>query len=49
MGSGMNLENLPYFGKIIIICGGTGLLPFSDFIDLLFKRIKYLEGAPNSQ
>jgi len=26
-----------------MICGGTGLLPFVDLIDLLFKRVKYLE------
>jgi hypothetical protein len=25
-------------GKIIIAAGGTGLYPFSDLIDLLFKR-----------
>lgn len=24
-------------GKIIIVTGGTGLYPFSDLIDLLFK------------
>jgi tRNA A37 N6-isopentenylltransferase MiaA len=25
-------------GKIIIVAGGTGLYPFSDLIDLLFKN-----------
>jgi hypothetical protein len=29
-------------GKIVIVAGGTGLFPFSDFIDLLFKEV-YLE------
>jgi NAD(P)H-flavin reductase len=24
-------------GKIIMLAGGTGIYPFSDFIDLLFK------------
>ena len=24
-------------GRIILVAGGTGLFPFSDFIDLLFK------------
>jgi hypothetical protein len=24
-------------GKVIIVAGGTGLYPFSDLIDLLFK------------
>jgi len=26
-------------GKIIIVAGGTGLYPFSDLIDLLFKSV----------
>lgn len=25
-------------GKIIIVAGGTGLFPFSDLIDLLYKE-----------
>lgn len=25
-------------GRIIIVAGGTGLYPYSDFIDLLFKE-----------
>ena len=25
-------------GRIIMVAGGTGLYPFSDFIDLLFKE-----------
>ncbi len=35
-------------GKVIIVCGGTGLLPFCDFIDLLFKRVLLLEGRPTA-
>ena len=42
MGAGMNYQNLRNDGKVIIVCGGTGVLPFCDLIDLLFKRIKYL-------
>lgn len=26
-------------GKIVIVAGGTGLFPFCDLIDLLFKRL----------
>jgi hypothetical protein len=29
-------------GRIVIVTGGTGLFPFCDFIDLLYKSI-YLE------
>ena len=25
-------------GKIIIVAGGTGIFPYSDFIDLLYKE-----------
>jgi tRNA A37 N6-isopentenylltransferase MiaA len=25
-------------GKILIVAGGTGLYPFSDLIDLLYKQ-----------
>ncbi len=35
-GLGLQLKELGP-GKVIIIAGGTGLLPFSDLIDLLFK------------
>lgn len=35
-GLGLELE-VTKPGKIVIIAGGTGLFPFSDFIDLLFK------------
>ncbi len=43
MGKGMDYDNLDDEGKVIIACGGTGVFPFCDFIDMLFKRIKYLE------
>ena len=45
MGAGMHYEKIPESGKVILVSGGTGVLPFCDFIDLLFKRVKYLEGA----
>ena len=35
-GRGLRLEELKA-GKIVIVAGGTGLFPFSDLIDLLFK------------
>lgn len=42
MGRGMRYDYLGEEGKVLIISGGTGLLPFYDFIDLLFKRVKLL-------
>ncbi len=42
MGKGLGLDDVPDEGKIIILCEGTGLWPFCDFIDLLFKRVKIL-------
>lgn len=42
MGSGMKYLTLATKGKIIIVCAGTGILPFCDFIDILFKRVKFL-------
>jgi hypothetical protein len=47
MGAGMKFDQIPSKGKVIIVCGGTGILPFCDFIDLLFKRTKFLE-SPSS-
>ena len=44
MGAGMNYQDLREDGKVILICGGTGILPFCDLIDLLFKRIKFMKG-----
>lgn len=42
MGAGMKYDYLGEEGKVIILCGGTGIFPFYDFIDLLFKRVKLL-------
>ena len=25
-------------GKVIIVAGGTGIFPFIDFIDIIFKK-----------
>lgn len=44
-GLGLELE-VTKPGKIVIIAGGTGLFPFSDFIDLLFKTA-YLQTNNN--
>ena len=35
-GRGLELENTKE-GRVIVVAGGTGLFPFSDIIDLLFK------------
>ena len=35
-------------GKILIVAGGTGLYPFSDIIDLLFKS-SVLSSDPQTQ
>lgn len=48
MGPGMKYGDIKEDGKVIIVCGGTGLLPFCDFIDLLFKRVILLEGKPSA-
>jgi hypothetical protein len=45
MGAGMKLERIPLTGYMIIVTGGTGLQPFSDFVDLLFKRVLVLESS----
>lgn len=37
-GEGLHLQELTP-GKVIIVAGGTGLYPFSDLIDLLFKDL----------
>lgn len=36
-GEGLQLANT-YPGRIVIVAGGTGLFPFSDLIDLLYKE-----------
>jgi NAD(P)H-flavin reductase len=35
-GRGLELEDTKA-GRVIVVAGGTGLFPFSDIIDLLFK------------
>jgi hypothetical protein len=37
-GEGLQLSSAKP-GKIIIVAGGTGIYPFSDLIDLLFKEL----------
>ena len=37
-GEGLHFAELKP-GRIIIVAGGTGLYPFSDLIDLLFKSL----------
>ncbi len=36
-GSGMKLLSLSQ-GEIIMVAGGTGIFPFIDFLDILFKK-----------
>lgn len=36
-------------GRIIIVAGGTGLFPFSDLIDLLYKSVLINENHANTQ
>jgi NAD(P)H-flavin reductase len=38
LGQGLQLSSVKP-GKIIVVTGGTGLYPFSDLIDLLFKEL----------
>jgi hypothetical protein len=42
MGAGLRYDKVPEKGLVLIICGGTGFLPFCDLIDMLFKRVTYL-------
>jgi tRNA A37 N6-isopentenylltransferase MiaA len=35
----MKLDKISSSGKIVIVAGGTGMFPFIDFIDLLFKKV----------
>ena len=37
-GGGMLYDELPTKGKVVIMTGGTGIYPFLDFIDILFKH-----------
>lgn len=41
----MKFDKIPQGGVVVFVCGGTGLLPFCDFIDILFKRVQVLEGS----
>ena len=45
MGAGLKYDTISASGLVIFVCGGTGILPFCDFIDLLFKRVKVLESS----
>ena len=42
-GNGLGLHEKPA-GKIIIFAGGTGICPFIDLIDVLFKRTLCQQG-----
>lgn len=46
-GLGLGLHELNK-GNIIILSGGTGLYPFSDLIDLVFKELLIMEKHPLS-
>ena len=37
LGRGLELSETPA-GRIIIVAGGTGIFPFSDLIDLIYKE-----------
>lgn len=43
MGRGLCLDKIPK-GRIVIVVGGTGLYPFVDLIDLLFKTTVLQKG-----
>ena len=47
-GLGLELETTNP-GKIIIVAGGTGLFPFSDLIDLLFKDAFIKNNSTNNR
>jgi len=47
-GRGIELEDTKA-GRVIVVAGGTGLFPFSDLIDLLFKDQAVKEGNKLSQ
>lgn len=48
MGRGLELDCTPA-GRIIVLAGGTGLFPFCDMIDLLFKAQLLAEGHEQRQ
>lgn len=35
----MKYNTISSEGKVVIVAGGTGMFPFIDFIDLLFKKV----------
>jgi hypothetical protein len=37
-GAGMKFDTIQS-GKVIIVAGGTGMFPFIDFVDILFKKL----------
>lgn len=41
IGNGYGLQS-SFSGKCVLISGGTGILPFVDLLDLLFKKQAYL-------
>lgn len=47
-GLGLELETTNP-GKIIVVAGGTGLFPFSDLIDLLFKDAFIKNNSTNNR
>jgi len=49
IGSGLKYHELKDKNKVIFVCGGTGVLPFCDLIDILFKRVQILENSNISQ
>ena len=44
-GLGLSLDCITS-NKIVLFAGGTGLFPFSDFIDMLYKTKLIEEGHP---
>lgn len=36
------MHEFPNKGKVVIICGGTGIFPFMDLLDFMLKTIIYL-------
>lgn len=47
-GRGMFLDELPP-GQLLMFAGGTGLNPFADVVDVLFKEMLVSESHPLSQ
>ena len=47
-GRGLSLQDMPD-GRIVLMAGGTGLFPFCDLIDLLYKSFLIENKHPRSQ